>query len=323
MAGFIVKRLTQLLPMLLGASLLVFAVIRLAPGDPYSGLIDPRADPAKVEELRRRHCLDCPMPQQYLRWLTGAVRGDLGTSIRFRIPVAELIGDRLGPSLALGVTSESIVLLAGIPFGILAAVRRGTWVDTAVTAVALSGLAIPAFFFGLLLLRWLSLGGLQILPSAGFTTPGSQLSGVPLLLDAARHLILPATALGVTSIAGLMSHVRSALLEVLQQDYSRTARSKGLPRRTVTFRHALRNALIPVVTMIGLQFGGLMSGAVLTETIFAWPGIGRMIVDAINNKDFPLVQGAIMTFALMYALVNLIIDVTYALLDPRLRLVYE
>jgi len=318
-AGFIVKRLTQLLPMLLGASLLVFAVIRLAPGDPYSGLIDPRMDPAKVAELRQRHCLDCPLLTQYWHWLSGIVRGDLGTSIRFRIPVSELIGDRLGPSLALGVTSESIVLLAGIPFGILAAVRRATWVDTAVTAVALSGLAIPAFFFGLLLLRWLSLGGLQILPSAGFTTPGSQLSGVPLLLDAARHLILPATALGVTSIAGLMSHVRSALLEVLQQDYLRTARAKGLPERVVLYKHALRNALIPVVTLLGLNLPGLLGGAIITESIFLWPGIGRLTYTALLERDYPVLMALNLMFAGLTLLGSLLADIGYAVVDPRVR----
>lgn len=319
MAGFIVRRLAQLLPMLLGASLLIFTVIRLAPGDPYSGLIDPRMDPAKVAELRQRDCLDCPMPQQYWRWLSGALRGDLGTSIRFRIPVAELIGDRLGPSLALGVTSESIALLAGIPFGILAAVRRGTWVDTAVTAVALGGLAIPAFFFGLLLLRWLSLGGLQILPSAGFTTPGSQVTGLPLILDAARHLILPATALGLTSIAGLMSHVRSALLEVLQQDYLRTARAKGLPDSIVLYKHALRNALIPVVTLLGLNLPGVLGGAIITESIFLWPGIGRLTYTALLERDYPVLMALNLMFAGFTLLGSLLADIGYAVVDPRVR----
>jgi len=318
-AGFVVRRLVQLLPMLLGASLLIFAVIRLAPGDPYSGLIDPRADPAKVAELRRRHCLDCSMPQQYWRWLTHAVRGDLGTSVRFRIPVAELIGDRLGPSVALGAASQSIVLLAGIPFGVLAAVRRGTWVDAAVTTCSLAGLAIPAFFFGLLLLRWFSLGGLQILPSAGFTTPGSELSGTALFLDAARHLILPATALGVTSVAGLMSHVRSAMLEVLRQDYLRTARAKGLPERVVLYRHALRNALMPVVTLLGLNLPALLGGAIITESLLQWPGIGRLTYTALLERDYPVLVALNLLFAALTLLGSLLADVGYAVVDPRVR----
>lgn len=319
MGGFILRRFVQLLPMLLGASLLIFAVIRLAPGDPYSGLIDPRADPAKVEELRRRHCLDCPMLQQYWRWLTHAVRGDLGTSIRFRIPVADLIGDRLGPSIALGVASQSIVLLAGIPFGVLAAVRRGTWVDAVLTTCSLAGLAIPAFFFGLLLLRWLSLGGLQILPSAGFTTPGVHATGVALWLDAARHLILPAMALGVTSIAGLMSHVRSAMLEVLRQDYLRTARAKGLPERVVVYRHALRNALMPVVTLLGLNLPALLGGAIITESLFQWPGLGRLTYTALLERDYPVLMALNLLFAGLTLLGSLLADVGYAVVDPRVR----
>ena len=319
MAGFIVRRLLQLLPTLLLASVLIFLVIHLAPGDPYSGLIDPRADPAKVEELRLRHCLDCPLPVRYWRWLSGAFRGDLGTSIRFRVPVAELIGDRLGPTLALGAASESIVLLAGIPFGILAAVRRGTWVDTLVTIVSLGALAIPAFFLGLLLLRWFSLGGLQILPSAGFTTPGTPLAGTALFLDAARHLILPATALGVTGIAGLMSHVRSAMLEVLQQDYLRTALAKGLPERVVIYKHALRNALIPVVTLLGLNLPALVGGAIITESIFQWPGIGRLTYTALLERDYPVLMALNVMFAVLTLVGSLLADIGYAVVDPRVR----
>ncbi|BAD41729.1 ABC transporter permease [Symbiobacterium thermophilum] len=319
MAGFILRRLLQLVPMLLGASLLIFAVIRLAPGDPYSGLVDPRADPAKIEELRRRHCLDCPLPQQYWRWLSHAARGDLGTSIRFRIPVAQLIGDRLGPSIALGVTAQSIVLLAGIPFGILAAVRRGTWVDAAVTTCSLAFLAIPAFFLGLLLLRFFSLGGLQVLPSAGFTTPGSLLTGPARFLDAARHLILPATALGVTGIAGLMSHVRSAMLEVLRQDYLRTARAKGLPERMVIYRHALRNALMPVITLLGLNLPALLGGAIITESLFQWPGVGRLTYTALLERDYPVLMALNLLFAALTLLGSLLADVGYAAVDPRVR----
>ena len=319
MAGFILRRLLQLVPMLLGASLLIFAVIRLAPGDPYSGLVDPRADPAKIEELRRRHCLDCPLPQQYWRWLSHAARGDLGTSIRFRIPVAQLIGDRLGPSIALGVTAQSIVLLAGIPFGILAAVRRGTWVDAAVTTCSLAFLAIPGLFLGLLLLRFFSLGGLQVLPSAGFTTPGSLLTGPARFLDVARHLILPATALGVTGIAGLMSHVRSAMLEVLRQDYLRTARAKGLPERMVIYRHALRNALMPVITLLGLNLPALLGGAIITESLFQWPGVGRLTYTALLERDYPVLMALNLLFAALTLLGSLLADVGYAAVDPRVR----
>lgn len=319
MQGYLVRRISQVLPILLGASILIFLVIRLAPGDPYSGLVDPRMDPRKVAELREHHCLDCPLPQQYLNWLGRALQGDLGTSIRFRIPVADLVRERLGPSLALGLTSELIVLLAGIPFGVLAAVRRHSWVDNAVTVVAFAGLAVPAFFLGLLLLRWFALSGLHWLPSAGFTTPGSNLRGLPFILDAARHLILPAVALGVTSVAGVMSHVRSAMLEVLRQDYMRTARAKGLSERVVIYKHALRNALIPVVTIMGLNLPGLLGGAIITESIFLWPGIGRLTYTALLERDYPVLMALNLMFAFLTLLGSLLADLGYALVDPRVR----
>ena len=250
-----------------------------------------------------------PFYVQYYRWLRNAVRGDLGRSLRSKKLVTEEILDRLPATTELAVAAVAFAVIVGVPVGILSATKPNSWFDYLAMVAALTGVGMPVFWQGIMLILIFSVH-LRWLPSSG------RMGGL-------EYLILPAITLGTASTASIARLTRSAMLEVLQQDYIRTARSKGLPRRMVTFRHALRNALIPVVTMIGLQFGGLMSGAVLTETIFAWPGIGRMIVDAINNKDFPLVQGTIMTFALMYALVNLIIDVTYALLDPRLRLVYE
>jgi peptide/nickel transport system permease protein len=253
--------------------------------------------------------LNDPFYVQYFRWLRNAVRGDLGKSLRSKKLVTTEILDRLPATTELAIAAVTFAVIVGVPVGILSATKPNSWFDNIAMVLALTGVGMPVFWQGIMLILVFSVH-LGWLPSSG------RMGGF-------EYLILPAITLGTASTASIARLTRSAMLEVLQQDYIRTARSKGLPRRTVTFRHALRNALIPVVTMIGLQFGGLMSGAVLTETIFAWPGIGRMIVDAINNKDFPLVQGAIMTFALMYALVNLIIDVTYALLDPRLRLVYE
>lgn len=259
--------------------------------------------------LRDSMGLNDPFYVQYFRWLRNAVRGDLGKSLRSKKLVTTEILDRLPATTELAIAAVTFAVIVGVPVGILSATKPNSWFDNIAMVLALTGVGMPVFWQGIMLILVFSVH-LGWLPSSG------RMGGF-------EYLILPAITLGTASTASIARLTRSAMLEVLQQDYIRTARSKGLPRRTVTFRHALRNALIPVVTMIGLQFGGLMSGAVLTETIFAWPGIGRMIVDAINNKDFPLVQGAIMTFALMYALVNLIIDVTYALLDPRLRLVYE
>lgn len=299
----------MLIPVLFGISIFVFLLMYFTPGDPAVLMLGEGAPPEQLEALREAMGLNDPFYVQYYRWLRNAVRGDLGRSLRSKKLVTEEILDRLPATTELAVAAVAFAAIVGVPVGILSATKPNSWFDNLAMVAALTGVGMPVFWQGIMLILIFSVH-LRWLPSSG------RMGGL-------EYLILPAITLGTASTASIARLTRSAMLEVLQQDYIRTARSKGLPRRMVTFRHALRNALIPVVTMIGLQFGGLMSGAVLTETIFAWPGIGRMIVDAINNKDFPLVQGTIMTFALMYALVNLIIDVTYALLDPRLRLVYE
>lgn len=299
----------MLIPVLFGISIFVFLLMYFTPGDPAVLMLGEGAPPEQLEALREAMGLNDPFYVQYYRWLRNAVRGDLGRSLRSKKLVTEEILDRLPATTELAVAAVAFAVIVGVPVGILSATKPNSWFDNLAMVAALTGVGMPVFWQGIMLILIFSVH-LRWLPSSG------RMGGL-------EYLILPAITLGTASTASIAGLTRSAMLEVLQQDYIRTARSKGLPRRMVTFRHALRNALIPVVTMIGLQFGGLMSGAVLTETIFAWPGIGRMIVDAINNKDFPLVQGTIMTFALMYALVNLIIDVTYALLDPRLRLVYE
>jgi peptide/nickel transport system permease protein len=299
----------MLIPVLFGISIFVFLLMYFTPGDPAVLMLGEGAPPEQLEALREAMGLNDPFYVQYYRWLRNAVRGDLGRSLRSKKLVTEEILDRLPATTELAVAAVAFAVIVGVPVGILSATKPNSWFDNLAMVAALTGVGMPVFWQGIMLILIFSVH-LRWLPSSG------RMGGL-------EYLILPAITLGTASTASIARLTRSAMLEVLQQDYIRTARSKGLPRRMVTFRHALRNALIPVVTMIGLQFGGLMSGAVLTETIFAWPGIGRMIVDAINNKDFPLVQGTIMTFALMYALVNLIIDVTYALLDPRLRLVYE
>lgn len=316
---FIIRRLLQMVPILFGATLLIFLVIKMAPGDPFSGLIDPRVSPQKIEELRRSYCLDCPLPLQYWGWLKEAVRGNLGYSIRFKTPVAEIIGNRLGPTLALGLTAQFIVFLIGIPIGILAARYQHSWLDNIVTVLAFAGLSIPAFFFGLLLLRTFALGSLKLFPSSGFVTPGASLAGLPFLLDIGHHLILPALALGITGIAGLMRYVRASMLEVLRQDYIRTARSKGLSEKVTTYKHALRNALIPVITILGLELPALVGGAIITESIFMWPGIGRLTYTALLERDYPVLMGLNLMFAFLTMVGSLLADVGYAVVDPRIR----
>lgn len=308
-----------MIPILLGATILIFLVIKMAPGDPFSGMIDPRMDPRKIEELRQRYCLNCPLPEQYWNWLKLVLQGDLGTSIRFKTSVSTMIGERLGPTLTLGLASELIVFLLGIPVGILAATRQNSWVDNLVSVFAFAGISIPAFFFGLLLLKWLALGGLRLLPSAGYMTPGAKLSGLPLYMDIGQHLVLPALALGITGIAGLMTYVRSSMLEVLRQDYIRTARSKGLAERVVVYKHALRNALIPVVTIIGLQLPAVVGGAIITESIFMWPGIGRLTYTALLERDYPVLMALNLMFAFLTMVGSLLADIGYAVVDPRIR----
>lgn len=319
MTTFIARRFLQMIPILIGATMLIFVVIKMAPGDPYSGMIDPRMDPRKIEELRQHYCLNCPITEQYWNWLKLILQGDLGTSIRFKTSVSDMIGDRLVPTLALGLSSQLIVFLIGIPVGILAATRQNSWVDNVVAVFTFAGISIPPFFFGLLLLKWFALGGTKLLPSSGFITPGANLTGMALYVDMGKHLILPALALGITGIAGLMSYVRSSMLEVLRQDYVRTARAKGLEERIVTYKHALRNALIPVVTIIGLQLPGLVGGAIITETIFMWPGIGRLTYTALLERDYPVLMALNLMFAFLTMVGSLLADIGYAAVDPRIR----
>lgn len=319
MATYIARRLLQMIPILLGATMLIFLVVKLAPGDPFSGMIDPRMDPRKIEELRHRYCLNCPLPEQYWNWLKLTLQGDLGNSIRYKTSVASIIGERMGPTLALGLSSELIVFLVGIPVGIVAATRQNSWVDNVAGIFTFAGLSIPTFFFSLLLLKWFAVSGLKLFPSAGFATPGTNLTGLPYLMDVASHLVLPALALGLTGIAGLMSYVRSSMLEVLRQDYIRTARAKGLAGRVVIYKHALRNALIPVVTIIGLQLPGLVGGAIITESIFMWPGIGRLTYAALLDRDYPVLMGLNLMFAVLTMLGSVLADIGYAVVDPRIR----
>ncbi len=308
-----------MLPILFGTTLVIFLVIKMAPGDPFSGLIDPRVSPRKIAELRHRYCLDCPLPLQYWGWLKQAAKGNLGYSIRFKTPVSDIIRERLGPTLAMGVTAEIIVFLLGIPIGILSAARQNSWLDNLATVLAFAGISIPAFFFGLLLLRTFALGDLKLFPSSGYMTPGSTLTGIPHMLDVAHHLVLPSLALGITGIAGLMRYVRSSMLEVLRQDFVRTARSKGLAERIVVYKHALRNALIPVITIIGLDLPSLVGGAIITESIFIWPGIGRLTYTALLERDYPVLMALNLMFAFLTMIGSLLADIGYAIVDPRIR----
>lgn len=308
-----------MIPILIGVSMIIFLVIKLAPGDPFSNMVDPRMDPRKIEELRERYGFNGSIPEQYWGWVKQIAAGNLGYSLRFKTPVTEIILERLGPTVALGFTALLIQYLLGIPVGVISATKQHSWFDNVVTVLTFAGISIPAFFFGLLLLKWFALGGLKLFPSSGYVTAGSGLTGLARMLDIAHHLVLPALALGITGIAGLMRYVRSSMLEVLRQDYVRTARAKGLGEKVVIYKHALRNALIPVVTLIGFDLPALVGGAIITETIFMWPGIGRLAFTAITERDYPVLMAINLMFAVMTMLGNLVADIGYAIVDPRIR----
>jgi ABC-type dipeptide/oligopeptide/nickel transport system permease component len=308
MGRYLLSRLLQLVPVLVLVSLIVFAVMRLLPGDPallmLSGAEGGAITPERLNELREQMGLNEPVLTQYFSFVWGAVQGDLGSSIRFQVPVVDLILGRFGSTLELAVAGLFVAIAIGMPLGMIAAARQGGWVDTLCMTLSYVGSSMPVYWLGLLLVLLFSFT-LRWLPSAG----GGSLEA----------LILPAFTLGLLSAGVLARLIRSSMLEVGTEDYMRTARAKGLYPRIITIRHGLKNALIPVLTMMGLQFGALLAGTVVTETVFSRPGLGRLIVDAILSKDYPLVQGAILFLAVVYLLVNLAVDIAYAWLDPRIR----
>jgi len=294
-------------------TVIVFAGVRMIPGDPARVMAGTDADTAGLEEIREKYGLRDPIPVQYFRWVGLALRGDLGESIRTRQSVAWTVAIKLPITVELACLALLVALSLAIPAGVLAAVRRNTPWDVAASAVSLCGVSIPNFWLGIMLILLVSVR-LGWLPASGF---------VPLLEDPVanvRRMIMPALVLGTALAAVLMRQTRNAMIEVLSADYIRTARSKGLAGFAVVVRHALRNGLIPVVTILGLQMGALMSGAVVTESIFVVPGFGRLIVEAVFTRDYPLVQGVVLITASSYVLINLLVDVSYSFLNPRIRI---
>ena len=308
LARYIARRLAQLVPVLFLVSLMIFSIMHALPGDPVqlmlAGAESGAVTPERQEELRELMGLNDPLYVQFFRFIGGAGTGDLGNSVRLREPVLHLILDRVGSTLALALGGIAVAVFLGMSTGVLAALKQGSWVDTASMVLAYVGVSLPLFWLGLLLILVFSFW-LGWFPPAGAT--------------GFRSLVLPSLTLGLVS-AGVISRLtRSSLVEVLVEDYMRTARSKGLPKRIVYLRHALRNALLPVLTIVGLQFGAMLSGTVVTETVFSRPGLGRLVVSAILWQDYPLVQGIVLFMATIYVVVNLLVDISYAWLDPRIR----
>ncbi|WP_268797309.1 ABC transporter permease [Pseudomonas huanghezhanensis] len=312
MLMFIFRRLLSAIPTLILVSLFVFTLQKLLPGDPVLAMAGEERDPAVMEYLRDKYRLNDPVPLQYIHWVGNVLQGDFGTSLRTEQPVTTLLASKLPVTIELAVLALIIALLIGIPTGVISAVRKGTAVDYGANIFALSGISIPHFWLGILLIMIFAVK-LQWLPASGF---------VPLSEDVGQNLktlILPAFVLGAGLSGVLMRHTRSAMLEVLRADYVRTARAKGLFPRTVILKHALRNALMPIVTLTTLLFGELLGGAVLTEQVFSIPGFGKMIVDAVFNRDYAVVQGVVLCVAIGFLLLNLLADVLYRMINPRLR----
>jgi len=305
MYAFIARRLVATIPVLLGVSLAVFLMLQLVPGDPAELMLSEfQTTPDQIARLRTQLHLNDPLPVQFGRFVWNASHGDLGYSVRSKRPVAAEIRDNLPSTLALAVAGLLIAALIGTVLGVLAAIRQHTWLDASSMFLALAGVSMPSFWLGFLIIFVFSLH-IRLFPATG----GGDL----------RHLVMPATTLGLGAAAIIARLTRSSMLEVLKQEYMTTARAKGLPERRVVLAHGLRNALIPVVTIFGLQFGQLLAGTVIIETVFGRPGIGRLIVDAILAKDFPMVQGVVLLIATSYVIVNLIVDIIYGFLDPRIR----
>jgi ABC-type dipeptide/oligopeptide/nickel transport system permease component len=303
--AYVARRVLSTIPVLFGVSLLVFLMLELTPGDPAQLMLSEfQTTPEQIARLRSQLHLDDPLPVQFGRFVWDAVHGDLGTSIRTRRPVVQEIEDNFPSTIQLAVAGLVVAAVLGVGFGIIAAAHQHSWLDVGSMTVALIGISMPSFWLGLLLIFTLSLR-VPLFPATG----GGDW----------QHLILPAVTLGLGAAAILARLTRSSMLEILRQEYVTTARAKGLAEWLVIVRHALKNALIPVVTIFGLQFGQLLAGTVVVETVFARPGLGRLIVDGILNKDFPMVQGVVLVIAVCYVVVNLMVDLVYAVLDPRIR----
>ena len=332
MLRFVVRRLLLLVPILVGLSILVFLWIRALPASPAVSLLGERATPESIRQIERQYGLDKPLYVQYWRYVKNVGQGDLGTTIRTRRPVSDELKERFPATIELTVAALLFAVLLGIPLGFVAAKRYGTWVDHTSLVTSLIGVSIPIFFLAIIL-KYIFAVKLGLLPTVGrisvlidiphptnfYTVDALWAGDIGAFWDVLKHLMLPAIALGSIPLAIIARITRAAVLDVQNEDYVRTARAKGLAPRIVDTRHIFRNALLPITTIIGLQTGLLLSGAVLTETVFAYPGMGTWLVQAINQRDYPILQGGILFVSIVFVLVNLLVDVSYALINPRIR----
>lgn len=327
------RRLIGAIPVLLGVSFIVFFLMHLAPGDPVNLLLGDAATQADIEKTRREWGLDQPLAVQYWEFLSHGVKGDFGMSLRYGEPVSSLVFERLPATLELAFASLFVAILISLPIGVYSAIKHNSFWDHSGMTVALIGISLPNFWLGIMLIFFFG-GQLNLLPVAGRIEYGIEIQPITRLYlvdsllsgnlaafwSAFQHMLMPAVTLG-TSLAAIVTRVaRSSVLEVIRQDYITTARAKGLSEWSVVWKHTLRNALITIVTILGLQLGALLSGSVITETVFSWPGIGSLLIQAISTRDYKLVQGVVFFFAIMYFLINLLVDLLYTAIDPRIKL---
>lgn len=312
MLEYMARRVLYIIPTLIGVTFLIFVSVRFIPGDPAKVIAGERARPQLVEQMRERLGLNRPIHEQYAVYMGDLLRGDLGSSLQTNLPLSLEIRRRLPNTLMLAGASLALAAAAGIAAGVVAATRPNTWIDTSGTLLALLGVSMPVFWLGLMLMRLFAVSLPQYLGLSGPLLP-------PTGSGTWKHMVMPGLTLAAYSTGFIARMTRSAMLEVVSQDFIRTARAKGLSHRVVVYRHGLRNALIPVITVVGLQFGTMLGGAVLTETVFAWQGLGRYLVDAIFDRDYPVIQASVLVIALGFTLINLVVDLAYAVIDPRIR----
>lgn len=332
MISYIIRRLIMLIPVLIGMSILVFSIVHLIPGDPAKAILGEKASQETLENMREELGLNDPLIVQYKNYMSGLLKGDLGTSIRTKVPISQEIKPYLAATIELTVFAMLFAIIVGVNAGIIAAWKHNSWFDYIAMLIALIGVSMPVFWLGLME-QWIFAQELQWLPSMGRTDVISDVEPVTnfLIFDTLRagdwegfkevmsHLLLPGIALGTIPMAIIARMTRSSMLEVMRSDYIRTARAKGVSQFFLVYKHALKNATIPVLTVVGLQTGFLLGGAVLTETIFAWPGVGKYLYDAIAVRDYPVIQSGILVIATMFVLVNLAVDILYSIIDPRIR----
>ena len=332
MLGYLIGRIIATIPVVVLISLLVFLLIHAAPGDPAELLLSDEASPEDIADARRRWGLDQPIYVQYLRFLANIASGDLGMSFRYADPVLGLIGERLPATIELAAASMLIAILIGIPLGVWAGARPNSWADNVGSVFGFFGISMPSFWLGIMLILIIS-GYFKWLPSSGRSTYGvaqgfetgfyishSILTGnMKAAWDGIKYIIMPAIALGTGMMGLVMRVTRSSVLEIMSEDYVRTARAKGLGERTVLWRHVLRNSLVPVITVVGLELGTLLSGSIIVDTVFAWPGSGSLLISAIQSRDYPLITGTVLTYTIAFVVINFAIDILYAVIDPRIR----